>query len=79
MKIGIIAEFNPLHNGHLYLINKIKDKYENASIILVLSGNYTQRGIPSIIDKWKKTELSLKLGIDLVVDLPFPYSTQSAY
>ena len=78
MKIGIIAEFNPLHNGHLYLINKIKDKYENASIILVLSGNYTQRGIPSIIDKWKKTELSLKLGIDLVVELPFPFSTQSA-
>ncbi len=78
MKIGIIAEFNPLHNGHLYLINKIKEKYENASIILVLSGNYTQRGIPSIIDKWKKTELSLKLGIDLVVELPFPFSTQSA-
>ena len=78
MKIGIIAEFNPLHNGHLYLINKIKEKYEDASIILVLSGNYTQRGIPSIIDKWKKTELSLKLGIDLVVELPFPFSTQSA-
>ena len=78
MKIGIIAEFNPLHNGHIYLINKIKEKYEDASIILVLSGNYTQRGIPSIIDKWKKTELSLKLGIDLVVELPFPFSTQSA-
>ena len=78
MKIGIIAEFNPLHNGHLYLINKIKEKYEDASIILVLSGNYTQRGIPSIIDKWKRTELSLKLGIDLVVELPFPFSTQSA-
>lgn len=78
MKIGIIAEFNPLHNGHLYLINKIKEKYEDSSIILVLSGNYTQRGIPSIIDKWKKTELSLKLGIDLVVELPFPFSTQSA-
>lgn len=78
MKIGIIAEFNPLHNGHLYLIDKIKGKYEDASIILVLSGNYTQRGIPSIIDKWKKTELSLKLGIDLVVELPFPFSTQSA-
>jgi len=78
MKIGIIAEFNPLHNGHLYLIDKIKEKYKDASIILVLSGNYTQRGIPSIIDKWKKTELSLKLGIDLVVELPFPYSTQSA-
>ena len=42
------------------------------------SGNYTQRGIPSIIDKWKKTELSLKLGIDLVIELPFPFSTQSA-
>ena len=78
MKIGIIAEFNPLHNGHLYLINKIKEKYEDASIILVLSGNYTQRGIPSIIDKWKKTKLSLDLGIDLVIELPFPFSTQSA-
>ena len=78
MKIGIIAEFNPLHNGHIYLINKIKEKYKDASIILVLSGNYTQRGIPSIIDKWKKTKLSLELGIDLVIELPFPFSTQSA-
>ena len=77
-KIGIIAEFNPFHNGHKYLIDKIKEKYPDSILILVLGGNFTQRGDFSIIDKWKKTELSLKLGIDLVVELPFPFSTQSA-
>ncbi len=76
--IGIIAEYNPFHNGHLYHLNKIKETYKDYKIVLVMNGNFTERGDVSIIDKWKKTEIALKAGIDLVVELPFPFSTQSA-
>ena len=76
--IGIIAEYNPFHNGHLYHLKKIKEQNKNAIIVLVMTGNFTQRGDVSIIDKWKKTEIALKAGIDLIVELPFPFSTQSA-
>ena len=78
MTIGIIAEYNPFHNGHLYQINKIKEKYPDSTIVLVLSGNFTQRGEPSIINKFKKANIALKAGIDLIVELPFPFATQSA-
>lgn len=76
--IGIIAEYNPFHNGHQYHLQQIKKKYPDSTIILVMSGNFTQRGEASIIDKWKKTEIALKAGIDLIVELPFPFATQSA-
>ena len=76
--IGIIAEYNPFHNGHLYHLNKIKEKYPDHTIVLVMSGNYTERGDVSIIDKWKKAEIAQKAGIDLIVELPFPFATQSA-
>lgn len=76
--IGIIAEYNPFTNGHLYHLNKIKEKYKDYTIILVMNSHFTQRGIPTIIDKWKRTEIALKLGIDLVIELPFPFATQSA-
>lgn len=76
--VGIIAEYNPFHNGHLYHLTKIKEKHPNAVIVLVMSGNFTQRGDVSIIDKWKKTQIALKAGIDLVIELPFPFATQSA-
>lgn len=76
--IGIIAEYNPFHNGHLYHINKIKEKYQDSTIILVMTGNYTERGDVAIIDKWKRTEIALKYGIDLVIELPYPFATQSA-
>ena len=52
--------------------------YFKICCFLVMSGNFTQRGIPSIIDKWNKTEIALKYGIDLVVELPFPFATQGA-
>lgn len=78
MAVGIIAEYNPFHNGHMYHINKIKDIYPNEEIILILSGNFTQRGIPSIIDKWKKTDIAVKAGINLVVELPYTIATESA-
>ena len=76
--IGIIAEYNPFHNGHLYHINKIKEKYPNSTIILVMTGNFTERGDVAVIDKWKRTEIALNYGIDIVVELPYPFATQSA-
>lgn len=76
--VGIIAEYNPFHNGHLYQIKKIKEKFKDDTLILILGGNFTERGDVSIIDKWKKTDIALKAGIDLVVELPFPFATQSA-
>ena len=76
--VGIICEYNPFHNGHLYHLNKIKELYKDDTIILILSGNYTERGDFSIIDKWKKVEIAKKAGIDLIVELPFPFATQSA-
>ena len=76
--IGIIAEYNPFHNGHLYHIKKIKEKYKDYTIVLVMTGNFTERGDVSIIDKWKRKDIALNYGIDLVIELPFPFSTQSA-
>ena len=76
--IGIIAEYNPFHNGHLYHLSKIKELYPDHTIVLVMSGNFTERGDVSIIDKWKKTEIAKKAGIDLIIELPFPFATQSA-
>lgn len=78
MTIGIICEYNPFHNGHIYHLKKIKEKYPDSLIILVMSGNITQRGDISIINKWDKTEIALKYGVDLVVELPFIYASQSA-
>lgn len=76
--IGIIVEYNPFHNGHLYHIKKIKELYEDSRIIAVMSGNFTQHGDVSIINKWDKTELALKYGVDLVLELPFIFATQGA-
>ena len=77
-KIGIIAEYNPFHLGHLYQINKIKEKYPDSLIIAIISTNFTQRGEISILNKWDKTKICLEYGIDLVVELPTLYATQSA-
>ena len=76
--IGIIAEYNPFHNGHLYQINKIKEKYPDSILIGVVSSSFTQRGDISILNKWDKAKLSLANGLDLVIELPFVYATQSS-
>jgi len=77
-KVGLICEYNPLHNGHLYHIKKTKELYPDSILILVLSSCFTQRGNLSILSKEEKTAISLKYGIDLVVELPFVFSSQSA-
>jgi predicted nucleotidyltransferase len=76
--IGIICEYNPFHNGHIYHIKKIKELYPNSIIILVMSGNFTQRGDISLINKWDKTKIALENNIDLVIELPFVFATQGA-
>lgn len=76
--IGIVAEYNPFHNGHLYHINKIKEMYPDSVLIACVSSSFTQRGEVSVLNKWDKTSIALKNGIDIVVELPFVYSTQSA-
>lgn len=76
--IGIICEYNPFHNGHLYHLNKIKELYPNSLIILVLNGYFLERGDISIISKKNKTNIALLNGIDIVIELPFVYGTQSA-
>ncbi len=78
VKVGIIAEYNPFHKGHLYHIHKIKGLFPDSLLVLVLSSCFTERGIPSILNKWDKTEIALHYGVDLVVELPFPFATQSA-
>ena len=76
--LGIIAEYNPFHNGHLYHLNKIKELYPDSLIILVMSGSVTERGDLSLINKWDKTDIALHYGVDLVVELPYKFSLQSA-
>ena len=78
MKIGIICEYNPFHNGHIYHIEKIKEKYPDSTIILVVDSFFTERGDISILDKVSKTKIALKNNIDLVIELPFCFATQSA-
>ena len=78
MRIGIICEYNPFHNGHIYHINKIKELYPDSTIILVVDSNFTERGDISVLDKIAKTEIALENNIDLVVELPFVFATQSA-
>ena len=76
--IGIIAEYNPFHLGHIYQINEIKKLYPKSTIIAIISPSFTQRGDISIINKYNKTTICLENNIDLVVELPYPYATQSS-
>ena len=76
--VGIICEYNPFHNGHIYHLEKVKELCPDHTIILVMSGNFLQRGETSLIQKWDKTKIALAYGVDLVVELPFPFATQSA-
>ncbi len=76
--IGIIAEYNPFHNGHLYHLQKSLQLTHSSYSVAVISGNFTQRGSTSLIDKWAKAEIAIKNGIDLVLELPLLYSISSA-
>jgi len=76
--IGIIAEYNPFHNGHLYHLNEARKATGASHVIAVLSGNFVQRGEPAIVDKNARTKMALAAGIDVVIELPYMYAMSSA-
>lgn len=76
--VGIIVEYNPLHNGHVYHIEETRRLSNCDTLICVMSGNFTQRGEPALIDKFTRTRMALENNVDLVVELPFVFSVQSA-
>ena len=76
--IGIIAEFNPFHNGHKYLIDKAKKITKAENVIIICSGNYVQRGEPAFYDKTIRAQAALQNGADLIIELPVVYATSSA-
>jgi len=78
MKItGIIAEYNPFHNGHLYQIEQVK-KNGADYVVVIMSGDFLQRGTPAIFDKWTRTKMALSCGADLIIELPAVFATASA-
>ena len=77
--VAIISEYNPFHNGHLYQIEKIREEFGlDTAIIAIMSSNFTQRGEIAIMDKWARAESAIRCGVNLVLELPFPYSMSSA-
>lgn len=76
--LGIVGEYNPFHNGHLYHLEESKKMTSSNYTVAVISGNFTQRGSTAIIDKWSRAEMAIKNGIDLVIELPVLYATSSA-
>jgi predicted nucleotidyltransferase len=76
--VGIIVEYNPLHNGHVYHFEQSKLVSGADTVVVVMSGSFLQRGEPAIVCKWARTEMALRMGADLVLELPVAYSTQPA-
>jgi len=76
---GIIAEYNPFHLSHSYHFKKAKEISNSGAVIAIMGGNFLQRGEPAIVDKWARTEMALKAGIDLVLELPFVFASRSAF
>lgn len=75
---GIITEYNPFHNGHKFHLEESKKQTKSDGTICIMSGNFVQRGGPAIIDKWKRTEMALSNGVDLIIELPTFYAVSSA-
>ncbi len=77
--LGIIAEFNPFHNGHLHLLREANQLDKFSATICVMSGNFLQRGDAALCNKWSRTAMALQAGADLVIELPFCFAVRSAY
>jgi predicted nucleotidyltransferase len=76
--LGLIVEYNPFHNGHLFHIEAAKQTVMPDVVIAVMSGNFLQRGEPALVNKWYRTEMALLGGVDIVVELPYRFATQKA-
>jgi predicted nucleotidyltransferase len=77
--VGLIVEYNPLHYGHHYHFTEAKKTTGADAVAIVMSGNFLQRGEPALVNKWARTEMALEMGVDLVFELPYAYSTQQAH
>lgn len=75
---GIVVEYNPFHNGHLYHLHKAKEATKADVVIAVMSGNFLQRGEPALVSKYFRTKMALENGVDIVVELPYAFATQRA-
>ncbi len=76
--LGIVVEYNPFHNGHIYHIEEAKKITQCDYCIAIMSSSFVQRGEPAIIDKWKRSRLAIEYGVDIVIELPMIYAMQSA-
>lgn len=76
--VGIITEYNPFHNGHLYQINQVRKQFPTAPLVIAMSGNFLERGEPAIIDKWHRARECLSHGADVVMELPLVAAVQPA-
>lgn len=76
--VGLVTEYNPFHNGHLYHLNKAKEITKSDYSVVVMSGNFVQRGEPALLDKWTRAKMAIDNGADLVIEIPTIYSVQSA-
>ena len=76
--VGITAEYNPFHNGHLYHLQEALRRADAAGAVAVMSGNYVQRGLPACVDKYRRTRMALAAGADMVIELPLGYALSSA-
>lgn len=77
--VGIVAEYNPFHNGHRLLVEEARSKLQPQAVVCVMSGPFVQRGEPAMCDKWARAQMALAGGIDLVMELPFCFAARSAY
>jgi len=76
--VGLITEYNPFHNGHLHHLHESLRETGAEVSVAVMSGHFLQRGEPALVDKWARAEMALRAGVDLVVELPFPWACNSA-
>ncbi|KGA97032.1 hypothetical protein AJ85_13685 [Alkalihalobacillus alcalophilus ATCC 27647 = CGMCC 1.3604] len=76
--VGLVVEYNPFHNGHLYHLTKSKEQTKADVVIAVMSGSFLQRGEPALVSKWQRTNMALAGGVDILVELPYYYSVQKA-
>lgn len=77
--VGLVVEYNPFHNGHRYHLQQAKRITQDDVVVAVMSGNFTQRGEPTIVDKWTRARAAVSNGVDLVVELPVFYTVQPAH
>lgn len=76
--VGIVAEYNPFHNGHRYHVEETRRLAGDAAIVAAMSGNFVQRGEPALFDKWTRAEMAVRGGVDLVLELPAAFAVRSA-